>query len=96
MSITSADHAFAGLSLIARVTVADSAYVVYSDGAYTTALDETSWEMVDTDVYGPDNYSEWCAGSGSGVGDTDLCRRIARAAGLDGITSAGSCIWCAA
>lgn len=96
MSITSADHAFAGLSLVARVTVDDSAYVVYSDGTYTTAIDEASWEMVDTDVYGDRDYSEWCASSGSGVGDTDLCARIARAADLDGITSAGSCIWCAA
>lgn len=92
MSITSADRAFPGLTKLATVEIDSVEYVVYSDGAYTTAISEGDWAMVDTDTYGPDAYSEWCATYG-GVSDEALCSRIAAGAGLDGIYTAGSCIW---
>lgn len=43
-----------------------------------------------------ERYSLWCAGDGSGVGDIDLCSRIAAAAGIDGMHVAGSCVYVAA
>jgi hypothetical protein len=77
------------LTEVARVTVDDCEIVVVDDGSFRTAMFADRFDA-ETEV---EDYSEWCSGEGSGIGDEDLCARIAAAADLDGIYSAGSCTW---
>lgn len=77
------------LQEIGRTVVDGTEYVVYSDGACTWAV-----KAADFDRETPEeDYSIWCQAEGAGIGDTELCRRIAEAADLDGIYSAGACCW---
>lgn len=61
----------------ARVTVADTEYVIYSDECYAWAIEAEAFDRPTEE----DDYSEWCVGDGSGVGDDELRQAIADASG---------------
>lgn len=103
-----------GLRVLGRATVDEVEYVVYTDEAYTWAVEADVYDHVslseyakrdashydalaseddrrDTaDEFNSQRYSLWCAEAGSGVGDDELCARIARAAQVEGIYTSGS------
>lgn len=79
------------LTEVARVEVDGETYVVVDDGTYRTAQHVGVFDAETSET----DYSAWCAAN-PGVGDEDLCARIATVAELPGVVTAGSCRWVAA
>lgn len=79
------------LTEVARVEVDGETYVVVDDGTYRTAQLGGAFDAETSET----DYSAWCAAN-PGVGDEDLCARIATVAEIPGVVTAGSCRWVAA
>lgn len=91
MSTATATTTF-GLTETARATVDGVEYVVADDGVFRCAVPADAYDDV-PDAYTARDYSAWCSSEGTGIGDHDLCARIAAAAGLGGIHAAGACAY---
>lgn len=74
------------LTEVARVELDGAAYVVVDDGTYCTAMEAEAFDAPTDEA----DYSAWCAAN-PGIGNEDLCARLATEAGLDGIFSSGAC-----
>lgn len=82
-----------GLTEHALVTVDGTDYVLYSDDQHMWAMDAAAYHAPTEES----DYSLWCSGEGSGIGDHRLLVRILEAAreqdpvSPDCVLAAGSC-----
>jgi hypothetical protein len=73
-----------------RAIVDGVEYVIYTDEVGIWAIEATKWDAPTART----DYSDWCSSSeGYGIGERDLCARIAAKAGLKGIYACGVACW---